>query len=84
MILRLCDHPNIIKLYEVYESTKFIYIVMELLKGGELFDRIMSGGIFSEKIIAKIMFKLLGALEYLHSKVIIVSSIFISSEYNAS
>lgn len=41
MILRLCDHPNIIKLYEVYESSKFIYIVMELLKGGELFDRIV-------------------------------------------
>lgn len=40
-LLRLCDHPNIIKLYEIYESTEYIYLVMELLEGGELFDVIL-------------------------------------------
>jgi len=39
--LRSCDHPNIIKLYEIYESGDYIYLVMELLEGGELFDLIL-------------------------------------------
>ena len=34
------DHPNIIRLYEVYEDQKYYYMVLENCKGGELFDRI--------------------------------------------
>jgi serine/threonine protein kinase len=47
-------------------------VVLELLRGGELFDK-MSQGAFSEKVVAKIMFKLLTALEYLHSKVFFIN-----------
>ena len=47
------DHPNIIKLYEVYETDKNIYLIMELCTGGELFDRIVenteNGVQFTEK-----------------------------------
>jgi serine/threonine protein kinase len=39
-ILRDMDHEHIIKMYEVYESDKFIHMVLELLTGGELFDKI--------------------------------------------
>jgi len=35
------DHPNIIKIIEVYETTKKFYMVMELMTGGELFERIV-------------------------------------------
>ena len=40
-ILRSINHPNIVRLFEVYESPSRIYIVMELFTGGELFDRIV-------------------------------------------
>jgi len=40
-IMRHLDHANIIKLYEVYEGEYHIYLVMDLLSGGELFDRII-------------------------------------------
>mgnify|MGYP001808098230 FL=1 len=68
-MLRSCDHPNIIKLYEIYESGDYIYLVMELLEGGELFDLILETPTFTESKIALIMFKIFDALEYLHSKV---------------
>mgnify|MGYP000722134783 CR=1 FL=1 len=40
-ILKKMDHPNIVKLHDVYEDEKFICLVMELMEGGELFDQIM-------------------------------------------
>ena len=39
-ILKLIDHPNIVKLYDVFECEKFICLVIELMGGGELFDLI--------------------------------------------
>ena len=65
-ILKKCDHPNIIKLYEVYESANHIYMLQNLLKGGELFDSIMKKGNFDEKDAAKIIQQILLALEYIH------------------
>lgn len=41
-ILLELDHPNIVKYYETYDDVKFIYLVMELCPGGELFERITS------------------------------------------
>ncbi|CAK86147.1 unnamed protein product (macronuclear) [Paramecium tetraurelia] len=67
-LLRSCDHPNIIKLYEIYESGDYIYLVMELLEGGELFDLILETQSFQESKVALIMFKIFDALEYLHTK----------------
>lgn len=49
------DHPNIIKLYETFEDDKNIYLVMEVCEGGELFDRIIDRGFFSE-VDARIIF----------------------------
>ena len=42
MILARLHHQNIVKLYEIYESDSAIYLIMELLSGGELFDRLMA------------------------------------------
>ena len=70
-VLRSVDHPNIIKIYEVYDSEKYIHLVFEYLEGGELFERIKSKGLYSEKDAINVMRDLLMALEYLHDKGIV-------------
>ena len=47
--MKSMDHPNIIKLFETFEDRKHIYLAMELCTGGELFDRIIEVGQFTEK-----------------------------------
>ncbi|TPX44773.1 hypothetical protein SeMB42_g01997 [Synchytrium endobioticum] len=66
-ILKRVKHDNIIQLYEMYEIDSKIYLVMELVTGGELFDHIVSRGKYTEGDAAKIVFKILLAIEYLHS-----------------
>jgi len=46
-IMKIMDHPNIIKLYESFEDHRNIYLVLELCTGGELFDRIIDSGHFT-------------------------------------
>jgi calcium-dependent protein kinase len=46
------DHPNIVKLYEVYEDAKYLHLVMEKCDGGELFDRIFAIGYYKEQTAA--------------------------------
>ena len=69
------DHSNIIKMYDVFEDERFLYIVMELCAGGELFDRIIqkteSGELYSERDAARLMMQILDALEYCHANHII-------------
>jgi len=70
-ILRMLNHKNIIKLYEVYENDLYVHIVMEYLKGGELFKQLQEKGAYSEKDAA-LMFKLiLEALDYCHERGVI-------------
>ena len=40
-IMKTLDHPNIVRLYEVFEDEKFIYLVQEICTGGELFDELI-------------------------------------------
>ena len=70
-MLRKLDHENIIKLYEVYESKNNIHLVLEHLSGGELFERILRQGQYSENDAAIIMRCLLRALVAMHSKAIV-------------
>ena len=65
--MKFVDHPNIIKLFETFEDTRFIYLVMELCQGGELFDRIIAEGHFTEAQGAQIMKQILRCIFYLHS-----------------
>jgi len=66
-IMKQLDHPNIIRLHETYEDQKNIYLVLELCSGGELFDRIIDEGYFTEKNAAVLMKQILAALFYCHS-----------------
>ena len=69
-ILINTDHPNIIKIYELYESDEYYYLVMEECKGGELCDRIIehiqAKRMYSEKEAAIILQQVMSAIEYCH------------------
>jgi len=67
-ILKIMDHPNIVKLYEVYQDKKRYYLVTELCTGGELFDRLSKDKLMDEKDSANIMKQLLSAIVYCHAK----------------
>ncbi len=71
-IMSKCDHPSIIKLYEIYEDERHIDLVMEECVGGELFDRILSridsGNLYSEKQAANIFKQMMSAVSYCHSQ----------------
>jgi len=67
-IMKQVDHVNILKLIEIYEDEENVYIVMELVDGSELFDRIVDKGYYSEKNTVHIVKQILNAVQYLHSK----------------
>ncbi|KAI9197305.1 kinase-like domain-containing protein [Polychytrium aggregatum] len=67
-ILMSLSHPCIISIYDVYNSQKDVCIILELVKGGELFNRIVQETRFSEDNARKVMFQLFAALKYLHDR----------------
>jgi len=66
MIMKKVSHPNCIKMYEVFDEKLKMYIVLELVTGGELFDRIITKGHYSEKDAAHLIAEVVGAVGYLH------------------
>ena len=70
-VLKSLDHPNIMKIYEYFNTEKCLYIITELLTGGELFDRISSSNHLSEKVSKYIMKQLLSAVDFCHENGII-------------
>jgi len=67
-ILRRVDHPNIIALHEMVEAGNKLYFVMELVTGGELFDRIVEKGSYSEEDAKILVRKIVSAIDYLHKQ----------------
>lgn len=74
-VLKSLDHPNIIKIFEVYEDNEHMYIIMENCGGGELFERIheavSKGFRLSERYVAHVMRQIMAALAYFHSRNIV-------------
>ncbi|KAJ8042103.1 Serine/threonine-protein kinase H1 [Holothuria leucospilota] len=66
-ILKRVRHTNIIQLIEVFHGRGHVYMVMELATGGELFDRIVSKGHFTERDATVVLRMLLDALRYIHN-----------------
>ena len=66
--MRILDHANILKLHEVCETENSLYMVMDLLQGGSLIDRIREKTIFKEEDAIPIMKGMLKAIEHAHSK----------------
>lgn len=66
-ILKKMDHPNIVKIFEFYNSTKNYYLITEYCKEGELFDKIVKEGPFDEDFASYIMYQIFSAVNYCHS-----------------
>ncbi|KFW74155.1 Serine/threonine-protein kinase SIK2, partial [Manacus vitellinus] len=66
-IMKLLNHPHIIKLYQVMETKDMLYIVTEFAKNGEMFDHLTSNGHLSESEARKKFWQILSAVEYCHS-----------------
>jgi len=60
-------HPNIIELIDVFDTPNELYIVMELVTGGELFDKIQQKGTYSEGEAADLVKQVLSAIQFMHS-----------------
>ncbi|KAM5192925.1 serine/threonine-protein kinase DCLK2 isoform 1-T2 [Mantella aurantiaca] len=65
-ILRQVKHPNIIMLIEEMDTTTELYLVMELVKGGDLFDAITSSTKYTERDASAMVYNLASAMKYLH------------------
>jgi len=66
-VLRRVRHANIIQLVEVFETAERVYMVMELATGGELFDRVIARGSFTERDATCVLQMVLDGVRYLHT-----------------
>ncbi|GKV32283.1 hypothetical protein SLEP1_g40897 [Rubroshorea leprosula] len=63
----LSEHPNVVRIKDTYEDSVFVHLVMELCAGGELFDRIVAKGHYSEREAAQLIKTIVGVVEACHS-----------------
>uniref|UniRef100_A0A674EVS8 non-specific serine/threonine protein kinase n=1 Tax=Salmo trutta TaxID=8032 RepID=A0A674EVS8_SALTR len=65
-VLHKLKHANIVSLEDIFESKTHLYLIMQLVSGGELFDRIVEKGFYTEKDASKLIQQILDAVKYLH------------------
>lgn len=65
-IMKLIEHPHVLGLFDVYENKKFLYLILEHVSGGELFDYLVSKGRLSIKEARKFFRQIISALDFCH------------------
>ncbi|KAJ3227058.1 Serine/threonine-protein kinase par-1 [Clydaea vesicula] len=87
-IMKLLNHPHIVKLYEVIDTPKEIYLIMEHVTGGEIFDYLVAHGKMKEREARKLFHQVVSAMEYCHNLRVIhrdlkAENILLDSNMNA-
>jgi calcium-dependent protein kinase len=88
-VVKSLDHPNIMKVYEFFNKDNSLYIISELLSGGELLDKINEAGSLNEDVSSFLMKQIFSAVDFCHQKGIIhrdlkPENILIESEEEAN
>uniref|UniRef100_A0A7S1TNU6 Non-specific serine/threonine protein kinase n=1 Tax=Erythrolobus australicus TaxID=1077150 RepID=A0A7S1TNU6_9RHOD len=65
-IMAKSDHPNVVRLFDIFDTPQRLFLVMEYMEGGELFDIIAEEKQFSEEKAAQVMREVLNGVQYLH------------------
>lgn len=82
-VLNRIDHPNVVKLVEIFEDEENIYMVLELMRGGSLQARIISlrdaGRKLTESEIAQIVAPIVDAMEYCHCEKVVHRDLKVST-----
>eukprot|EP01125_Pyxidicula_operculata_P011281 TRINITY_DN368_c0_g1_i1.p1 TRINITY_DN368_c0_g1~~TRINITY_DN368_c0_g1_i1.p1 ORF type:complete len:541 (-),score=168.36 TRINITY_DN368_c0_g1_i1:159-1781(-) len=71
IMYKLCQshpHPNIVQLYEVFDTPNNLYLILEFIDGGELYDQIVIRGSYTEADAAKVIGQVLKAVSFMHKK----------------
>ncbi|XP_071956034.1 serine/threonine-protein kinase BRSK2-like isoform X2 [Antedon mediterranea] len=66
-IMKLIEHPHVLGLYDVYENKKYLYLVLEHVSGGELFDYLVKKGRLTPKEARKFFRQIISAIDFCHS-----------------
>jgi len=70
-MMKMMDHPNVVRMVEYFEDRMNVYLVMELCSGGELFDRLLKAGSYSERVASTTMKQILSAVYFCHAQDIV-------------
>ncbi|XP_037569422.1 serine/threonine-protein kinase BRSK2-like [Dermacentor silvarum] len=66
-IMKLIEHPHVLGLYDVYENKKYLYLILEHVSGGELFDYLVKKGRLTPKEARRFFRQIISALDFCHS-----------------
>lgn len=70
VVMKIIDHPNVLKLYDVYETSKYLFLILEYVEGGELFDYLVSKGSLEPAEALHFFQQIIRGLDYCHSHII--------------
>lgn len=66
VIMKLIEHPNVINLYDIWENRGELYLILEFVEGGELFDYVSSNGALPEEEAVRLFRQIIAGLSYCH------------------
>jgi serine/threonine protein kinase len=70
VVMKIVDHPNVLKLYDVYETSKYLFLILEYVEGGELFDYLVNKGSLEPAEALHFFQQIIRGLDFCHSHII--------------